>query len=213
MRRIAGRIIQESRFLAEIGCGSGLLQKEIEDRYSKAVTGFDLNELALRQNVSRISPIYCYDIHQRNPEFRGRFDLALLFDVLEHIEDESGFLQAVKFHLNQSGTLLINVPAHQFLYSDYDRAAGHVRRYSLNQLIKVAAENGFKVREATYWGLPLFPLLALRKPLKLAANDARAGFDSRGKVPNSVLSLIARCEKVPQTFLGTSVMAVFQNQN
>ena len=37
--------------------------------------GFDLNEFALQKNVSRVSPLYCYNIHQRSPEFASRFDL------------------------------------------------------------------------------------------------------------------------------------------
>ncbi len=57
-----------------------------------------------------------------------------------------GFLQSVKFHLAESGILLINVPANQFFYSDYDRAAGHVRRYSMDQLAEVAEQNGLKAR-------------------------------------------------------------------
>jgi trans-aconitate methyltransferase len=124
MQRLADAVIRNCTRAAEIGCGNGLLQRDIEDRYGKPVTGFELNEVALHKNLSCMSPLYCYDIHQRNPEFRAHFDLLPLFDVLEHIDDESGFLQSVKFHLADSGSILINVPAHQSLYSDYDRAAG-----------------------------------------------------------------------------------------
>jgi SAM-dependent methyltransferase len=212
MTRLANSVIRDSKSVAEIGCGNGLLQREIEDYYSKPVTGFDLNELALQKNVSRISSLYCYDIHQRNPGFRGQFDLLLLFDVLEHIENESEFLQSVKFHLSSSGVLLINVPAHQSLYSDYDRAAGHVRRYSTNQLAKVVERNGLRIRFSTYWGLPLLPLLLLRKTMKLDRDNGNAGFDSRGPTMNFILSLLAGCERVPQRFMGTSVMAVVENQ-
>lgn len=212
MNRMAGSLIRSSSCTAEIGCGNGLLQREIEDCYGQAVTGFDLNEIALQKNVSRISQVYCYDIHQRNPELRGRFDLVVLFDVLEHIENESEFLQAVRFHLASSGTLLLNVPAHEKLYSDYDRAAGHVRRYSASQLAEVAERNGFAVRACTYWGLPLLPLLLLRKAMKLDRTNGRAGFDCRGPVMNFMLALLAKCERLPQRFMGTSVMAVVQNQ-
>jgi SAM-dependent methyltransferase len=212
MTGLADSLIRNSRSGAEIGCGNGLLQREIEDRYEKPITGFDLNELALRKNVSRISPLYCYDIHQREPQFRGQFDLLLLFDVLEHIEEESEFLQSVKFHLASSGVLLINVPAHQPLYSDYDQAAGHVRRYSANQLAKVVERNGLSIRLFTYWGLPLLPLLLLRKAMKLDRSNGNAGFDSRGPVINFALSLLARCECLPQSFMGTSVMAVVENR-
>lgn len=212
MRRLADSMIRNSKHVAEIGCGNGLLQREIEDHYDKPVTGFDLNELALRKNVSRISPLYCYDIHQRNSKFHGEFDLVLLFDVLEHIDDESEFLQSLKFHLAASGSVLINVPAHQSLYSDYDRAAGHVRRYSENQLVKVVEQNGLRMRVSTYWGLPLLPLLLLRKAMKLDGDNGRAGFDSRGPALNFVLSLLANCEPLPQKFMGTSVMAVVENE-
>lgn len=210
MRSLAGSVLREAVSVAEIGCGNGLLQKGIEDHYGISVTGFDLNEIALQKNVSS-APVYCYDIHQRNPEFRGRFDLLLLFDVLEHIDAENDFLQSVKFHLKKSGTLLINVPAHQFLYSDYDRAAGHVRRYSERQLEKIAKENGFGVLRLTYWGLPLVPLLVARKAMSMDSSNGRAGFHPRGSAINTMLRMLARCEPLPQKLLGTSLMAVLKN--
>lgn len=213
MRQLADSVIRNSRRAGEIGCGNGLLQRDIEDRYGLPVAGFDLNEVALQKNLSRHSPLYCYNIHQLNPEFRAHFDLLLLFDVLEHIEDEFGFLQSVKFHLADSGTLLINVPAHRFFYSDYDRAAGHVRRYSASQLGKVVEQNGLKVRALTYWGLPLVPLLLIRKAMNMNSTNGKAGFDSRGPAVNTILSWLARWEPLPQTLLGTSVMAVLEKQN
>lgn len=209
MRQLADSAIRDARCFAEIGCGNGLLQRELEDHYGISVAGFELNEVALQKNVSGKSPLYCYDIHQRNPEFHARFDVLFLFDVLEHIEDESAFLQSVKFHLADSGTLLVNVPAHEFFHSAYDLAAGHVRRYSASQLAKVCEMNGFKMRTFTYWGLPLVPLLLLRKTIN---QSGKSGFDSRGRILNSLLMFVARCEPLPQKLLGTSVMAVLENQ-
>jgi SAM-dependent methyltransferase len=213
MKRLADSVLRKSKSVAEIGCGNGLLQKEVEDHYGISVTGFDLNELALKKNVSRLSEVYCYDIHQRSPEFHAYFDLIFLFDVLEHIDAESDFLQSVKFHLADSGTLIINVPAHQFLYSDYDRAAGHVRRYSLKQLSKVAKENDFEMNAITYWGLPLVPLLLARKAMSMQRTNGKAGFDTRGKTMNGLLAALARCEFLPQKFLGTSLMAVLKKRS
>lgn len=213
MRRLADSVLRNSRSAAEIGCGNGLLQREVEDYYGISVAGFDLNELALQKNVSRLSPLYCYDIHQRDPKFGARFDLLLLFDVLEHIEAENDFLQSAKFHLTNSGALLVNVPAHQFFHSDYDRAAGHIRRYSMNRLRKVMEENGFKICAITYWGLPLVPLLLARKGISMRRTDGKAGFDTRGSTINSILSSLAQCEPLPQKFLGTSLMAVLKKES
>jgi len=212
MRKLADSAIRRATRSAEIGCGNGLLQRDLEDHYGISVAGFELNELALMKNVSRMSQLYCYDIHERKSQFRAHFDLLFLFDVLEHIEDESGFLQSVKFHLSDSGTLLVNVPAHEFFRSDYDRAAGHVRRYSASQLGRVLERNGFKTRASTYWGLPFVPLLLARKAITLPGADGKTGFDSRGYVTNRLLGFMARMEPLPQTFLGTSVMVVVENQ-
>ena len=131
LKRLAGGLISGARELAEVGCGHGLLQLQIERAYSRGVTGLDLNEFALKRNQSDFSPVCCYDIHQRNPDFKQRFDVIFLFDVLEHIEDENQFLDSLLFHLAPEGNVIVNVPAGQWLFSPYDIAAGHKRRYSI----------------------------------------------------------------------------------
>jgi SAM-dependent methyltransferase len=214
MRRLADPIIRQALCIAEVGCGNGLVQRQIEDYYGVLVAGFELNELALNQNCSRTSPLYCYDIRQRSKDFQSKFDLLLLFDVLEHIDQENMFLEALKHHMTASGRLLVNVPAHQFLYSGYDRVAGHVRRYSINYLEKVAAEAGFCVSSFTYWGFPMIPLLLLRKALVSLRRDEHTviscGFDPGPSALNSALMFLARCEMLPQKFIGTSLMAVLE---
>ncbi len=211
LKRLADRVVRNSKSAAEIGCGHGLLQKQVEDHYGMSVTGFELNEAALQKNVSQ-SPLYCYDIHQRSPHFAARFDLLLLFDVLEHIESEGDFLQASKFHLADSGALLVNVPANPSLYSKYDRVVGHIRRYSARHLAELAEKNGFRIGAITYWGLPLVPLLLARRGIRMPSTDGRAGMDTRGSTINNILCCLARCEPLPQKFLGTSLMAVLENR-
>jgi SAM-dependent methyltransferase len=213
-RRLADGLIGSAREIAEIGCGHGLLQLQIEKAYGRDVAGFDLNEVALKQNVSRSSAIHCYDIFQEEPALREKFDLIFLFDVLEHITDEDGFLNALLFHLAPGGKLVVNVPAGMWAYSAYDIAAGHVRRYSIRSLCKTAKRNHLEISECTYWGLPLVPTLVLRKLWLLGQHDKdkiiSAGFDSRNNSINQLLEMISRCEPIPQTFLGTSLMVVLE---
>ncbi|MFY9691978.1 MAG: class I SAM-dependent methyltransferase, partial [Candidatus Acidiferrales bacterium] len=210
-RTLAGSVLQNSKHIAEIGCGHGLVQRQIEEAYGKEVTGFDLNEIALKQNQSQRSSVCCYDICQRAPQFRHRFDCVVMFDVLEHIDDEDRFLQAVMFHLAPGGYLVVNVPAGQWLYSAYDQVDGHKRRYSIGQLECTVERNGYALVRSSYWGLPLVPVLMLRK-IWLArsygdANAVAVGFDSRNKGINRMLGWLSGCEIVPQKLLGTSVMA------
>jgi SAM-dependent methyltransferase len=214
-RTLAGGVLQSSKNIAEIGCGHGLVQRQIEEAYGREVTGFDLNDFALQRNESQQSNVCCYDICQRAPQFHRRFDFIVMFDVLEHIDDENSFLQAVLFHLAPGGYLVANVPAGQWLYSAYDQMDGHKRRYSLGQLQAVIERNGYILVRSSYWGLPLVPLLMLRKVwLARSYGDANAvavGFDSRTKFVNRMLGWLSGCELVPQKLLGTSVMAVFRS--
>jgi len=216
LQRIANSVVSGAAEIAEIGCGHGLLQRQIEDNYGKPVTGFDLNEYGLKHNVSRISRVCCYDVHQRNKELRGKFDLILLFDVLEHISDEDRFLDALLFHLAPQGKLIVNVPAGRWAFSEYDTAAGHVRRYTVKDLRAVALRNKFKIQNWTWWGFPLVPTLAMRKLVLMGRRDQRkiitTGFDSKAPWIDKALGTLARLEWIPQKFLGTSLMAVLQGE-
>lgn len=214
-QRLAGSLVAGAREIAEIGCGHGLVQRQVEDAYNREVTGFDLNELALKQNVSRRSAVCCYDICQKNPQFHARFDLIFLFDVLEHIDDEDQFLQAIMFHMAPGGSLVVNVPALQWMYSAYDRAAGHKRRYSIGSLRLTANRNGAHVADWCYWGLPLLPTLALRKIWLARMREENQiismGFHSRSRTMNELLRILSRCEPTPQKLIGTSIMAVLKS--
>lgn len=213
-RQIAGNLVSEAREVAEVGCGHGILQRQIEDAYGREVTGFDLNEYGLKHNLSRRSKVCCYDLYQREPSFRERFDLIFLWDVLEHIADEDRFLQALKFHLAPRGHLVLNVPAGRWAFSAYDVAAGHIRRYSIRGLREVLERNQLRVKLWSYWGLPLVPTLVLRKMWLLGARDQcaaySAGFDSRSTAVNKMMRLLSQWELIPQRILGTSLMAVVQ---
>jgi SAM-dependent methyltransferase len=57
------------------------------------------------------------------------FDTILYIDVLEHIEDDAGELREAARRLAIGGRLVVLAPAHQFLFTPFDRAIGHFRRY------------------------------------------------------------------------------------
>jgi hypothetical protein len=58
-----------------------------------------------------------------------KFDTILYIDVLEHIQNDRGELERASQHLMNSGHLIILAPAYQYLFSDFDRAIGHYKRY------------------------------------------------------------------------------------
>lgn len=212
LRKLAPQFDWSCLKLAEIGSGSGLVQRQFEDQFGAEIDGFDLNETALQNAVSRTSRCFCYNIHARKDQLRGGYDAIVLFDVIEHIDDDRGFLESALFHLKPGGSLIINVPALMSLFSGYDKAAGHVRRYAAEDLIALLEVCGLKATAWTYWGRPMLPLLALRKRRleKMTDKDEilRDGFASRGALVNAALLALSRCEPIPQHNTGTSLMLI-----
>ena len=215
-RKLAGHLVANAHQMVEVGCGQGVLQRQIEEAYGRKITGFDLNESGLRHNLSKLSRVCCYDIYQREPAFKERFDLIFLWDVIEHIRDEDGFLRAVLFHLAPAGKLVVNVPAGEWAFSGYDRAAGHVRRYSARSLQETARRNKLEIVCWSYWGLPLVPTVAVRKLWLMGKGDSRkaysTGFGVRAKSINRALRLLSKWEAIPQKLLGTPLMAIVQSK-
>ena len=82
---------------------------------------------------------------------------------MEHIEDESKFLNeikkllAIKPNYTGGGYVLITVPAYQFLFGYHDMMANHYRRYNKKRLKKVLLENGFEIMKISYFNFFLFP--------------------------------------------------------
>jgi SAM-dependent methyltransferase len=214
LKKLLGQRFKPAGLVAEVGCGHGLVQAQFRDAYGVSVDGYELNEFALSQSVAKDQPRYIYDIYERREELKGKYGLIIMFDVIEHIEDEKGFLDSVLFHLAPGGLLVVTVPALQFLFSNYDRAAGHVRRYSLPQLTRLGKKMGLDVVAGSYWGLPLLPLLAVRKFLlsfKSGEEEViNQGFKPPGSLANQLLFAICALEPIPQKILGTSAMCIFK---
>jgi SAM-dependent methyltransferase len=214
LRKLARGFGFHGQTVGEIGCGHGMIQKQFEEHYGLKVDGFDLNTEALRSSIATNHRRYCYNVFDCNPQFATRYDVLVLFDVLEHIEDEGPFLDAVLFHLKAGGYLLLNVPAFMSLHSRYDEVVGHQRRYSLAMLEAVCVQAGLKRIACTYWGLPYVPLLLLRKWWVMREQDpqqvTRRGYQPPGRLVNRLLSVGGRLEPIPQLWLGSSLMAIYR---
>ena len=70
----------------------------------------------------------------RDLDAAEHFDTILYIDVLEHIEADAMELKLAGDRLAPGGRLVVLAPAHQWLFSPFDAAVGHYRRYNLRQL-------------------------------------------------------------------------------
>ena len=82
-----------------------------------------------------------------------KFDCIIYIDVLEHIENDQEEFSIAYNRLKQGGYLLILCPAHQFLYSPFDKAIGHYRRYTKTMYRRLCDHRPCKLRYLDSVGL------------------------------------------------------------
>jgi SAM-dependent methyltransferase len=63
-----------------------------------------------------------------------QFDSIAYIDVLEHIENDREELNTASLLLRPGGSLIVLSPAHQWLFTPFDAALGHFRRYDRSML-------------------------------------------------------------------------------
>lgn len=95
-----------------------------------------------------------------------RFDCVLYIDVLEHIEDDAAEVRRAASRLKPGGALVVLAPAHQSLFSPFDAAVGHFRRYDKARLQALTPPGLALVRleylDSTGWLLSLLNRLVLK---------------------------------------------------
>ncbi len=144
----------------EIGCGTGNVLRVLEsDCEHGLVVGVDYYMEGLRYAQQRTSAsLLQADVH--NLPIRQEVDVIGLFDVLEHMPDDGEVLKNLYSKLRPGGVLLVTAPAHRNLWSYFDEASHHYRRYDYNELKLCLEQSGFRVDYLTeymfFLSIPLF---------------------------------------------------------
>lgn len=147
--------------ILDAGCGTGFLLQELQK--TSQAWGVDSSQEALNYCCQRgLQDIKKGDILAL-PFENNSFEVVLLLDVLEHIEDDNRALKEVYRVLKKEGFAIIFVPAFQSLWSVQDEISHHCRRYRLKQLARKIEKANFKILKASYFNTFLFlPIAFLR---------------------------------------------------
>jgi SAM-dependent methyltransferase len=190
------RLLQGTDFdeVLDVGAGSGFFARYLLANTScSAATCVDPNYPREWGETEAGKPIAF--VHEVN-RFSGH--LALMMDVLEHVADDVGLLQAYAAKLPPGSRILITVPAMPWMWSGHDVFLEHYRRYTLRSLEKVIAAAGLKrISTCYYFGLTLPMAAGLRLGRRAVFWRKQApGSDMRpqGNLTNSILLGISQLE-------------------
>lgn len=95
------------------------------------------------------------------------YDMLLLLDVAEHVENDCLFLEELNGMMKDSARILVTVPAFQSLFSSHDTYMKHHRRYSRKGLCDLMDGTGYKVEKCHYFFSSLFLIRWLQKATSL----------------------------------------------
>ena len=123
----------------------------------------------------------------QKPNNKNFFDLILIADVLEHVEDDVAILQYLSELLNKNGQILITVPSFNLLFSKKDEILHHHRRYTKKNLKKIISKN-FNITKLSYYNFFLFIPIAIS--LIFLRIFGINFIDSVEKKPNATLNSI-----------------------
>jgi 2-polyprenyl-3-methyl-5-hydroxy-6-metoxy-1,4-benzoquinol methylase len=142
----------------DIGCSAGLLLAASREAYGCWVTGVEPGEAYRLYAQEQGLPVYASleDLAAASP---GRFDLASLAHVLEHIADPVGYLASLRESwLSADGWLLVEVPN---LYAHDSFEVAHLVSYSPHTLGQTLRKAGYAVVRQELHGRPRSELIPL----------------------------------------------------
>lgn len=148
--------------ILDVGGGNGFVSRALTEAGMPAVLVEPVNE-AVRTAYDRgLRPVVCSTLEAAR--FRpGTLPAVGMFDVLEHLDDDLGYLRLLRTLLAPGGRLYITVPKHQFLWSAHDVEAGHQRRYSTKALLGVVRRAGYEVEYHTsFFSVLVAPMVVRR---------------------------------------------------
>lgn len=226
--RVIHELIQRhglSGAFLDVGSGTGIVSEYLASHGMAVGSVEPIASGAVRAAKRGVKASFCGDLASlKLPE--SSVPAIGMFDVIEHIEDPGDLLAEANRILTAEGSLVLTVPAHQWLWSDFDEWNGHYRRYDRSGLAQALESAGFEVVENSYFFLPLLVPAALTRVVfsRFRARRTKADIEqdlAEDLAPtNSVIDQILRLIHRPEVAVlgkrslptGTSIVALAKKQ-
>jgi SAM-dependent methyltransferase len=162
-RSLARRLGPAARVL-DAGCGTGgLLRRLHEAQPAWRLTGLDFSPLACELARERTGGEVVPGSVAALPFADATFDAVVSCDVVCQVAEPAAAVREFHRVLQPGGTVVLTMPAYQWMYSYHDREVGNLRRYARGEVDALLRSAGFVITGSTYWNMLPFPLAVLRR--------------------------------------------------
>lgn len=137
----------------DVGCGVGTLSLWLANQGAK-VRGLDVSPRAISIATNAAQALgldnVTFNVGELQPG-KEKYDLVLCSEVIEHVPDDQKLLDLIWTHLKPGGQLVLTTPSRELwlyrlgYYRRFDQAVGHLRRYTVAEVVSLATQTGFEV--------------------------------------------------------------------
>lgn len=163
--------------ILDAGCGTGSTMEYLRE-YGR-VAGVDMAPEAVQFCAERGLDSLAQASIVELPFAEGSFDLAVSFDVMSALENETAETAMAEFFrvLKPGGQLLLRLPAYQWLHGKHDQLVHTLHRFHRGEISRRLRAHGFALDKTSYANTFLFPIAAAKRlkdrafPPKQACSD------------------------------------------
>jgi 2-polyprenyl-3-methyl-5-hydroxy-6-metoxy-1,4-benzoquinol methylase len=143
----------------DYGCGAGSISLLLAS-WGHEVTGVDISDKAIFKakqsafNLHLSQGCKFYSVNQFYKKcISHKYDMIILFEVLEHIKEDSNLIKLLNKKLNDNGSLILSIPLSSAplnkigLLNNFDNTVGHLRRYSVDEIVSLLKNNKFQIEK------------------------------------------------------------------
>ncbi|HYT46073.1 MAG TPA: class I SAM-dependent methyltransferase, partial [Methylomirabilota bacterium] len=165
--------------ICEVGCGAGEILKQLQENMDNQCTlwGYEISPQAFELCKSRENEKLHFELADITQEKDAFFDLILLIDIIEHLEDYFSFLREIK---SKSRYKILHIPLDLIMPSILNDSMliktrevyGHIHYFTRKTALQMLKDLGYEVIDTFYtdsyatWNPKGYALKNIKTPIR-----------------------------------------------